>query len=70
MNIINKMRFKVFEFFVKRSKEGPVDKELLLSVTKLALEPMGKPKKPLYRNDADKKDAFKVIEGGRPREDN
>lgn len=70
MNIINKMRYKVFAFFVKRSKEGPVDKELLLSVTRLALEPMGKRKTPLYRSDADKKNAFKVIEGGRKREGN
>ncbi|RHW43467.1 hypothetical protein D1B31_02060 [Neobacillus notoginsengisoli] len=64
INIFDRMVLKILEYSISREKNPLVDKDLFLRVTRMAMEPMGEPKVPLYRTRHDKKNAFKVINGG------
>ena len=64
INIFDKMVLKILEYSISKEKDPRVDKDWFLRVTRMAMEPMGEPKVPLYRTKHDKKNAFKVINGG------
>ncbi|OCA86048.1 hypothetical protein A8F94_14500 [Bacillus sp. FJAT-27225] len=63
-NIFYKIEGKIIEFLLRKQKNPLVDRDLFLRVNSLAMRPMGEPKLPLYRTRHDKKNAFKVINGG------
>lgn len=65
VNLYNQLKLKWIEFVISRDKNFPVDKDLFIKVTKLAMEPVGTRKVPIYRTNHSKRAAFRLIKGGK-----